>query len=832
MRGDDELEFVRSVGYEGVFPERLALAEPWPITQAVVRQELVELRDVDERRVEFRVPEEVWGASGRGTLVAAPLLGRSGPVGALGFTRESRRSLTVRERRLVETLARQAALALDRARLFEAERDQRRQAEGLQRVASAVATSATVGGVADAVAREASAVLGVLGVTVLLSRDGSDEGAEALASCGRVEPHARSEPIVRLDAGTVTASAIRLDRSVFTESSAELEAGWPASFAVARRIGVEAVACVPIRVGARRGAISVVDSARRFSEEERRFLDLLARVCEQGILRAELYEAERDAHTRAELLQGLAAALSGALLPADVGVAFLNRALGHVGAASGALMLVEPDGETLVAAAVAGEGTLRRRWLASLPVSGAYLVSAAFREGALVRALTADELERLFPGTWLNMRGKAKASLALPLVVAGTTIGAFGLVFEEEPGFTTADERALASMADLCAQALERAPLYENQHRIALRLQSALLPDSVVRHPSVQVAARYEAASANMEVGGDWYDTFALPDGRVGLAVGDVVGHGIEAAASMGRLRSAFGALASDGSSPAELLSRLDRFIGGPDGVDFATACYAVLDPRTGTLEYASAGHPPMLTVSPSGQTAWLEEGRSGPLHPDSEDVRSQASVVIEPESLLLLYSDGLVEGRSGWINDGLARLEQAARALRTHPAQAICDLLLSEVRIGSNHSDDVVLVALRLTTADDAHFRHDFPAQPEQLSHLRHLLETWLAKQIVPTEARHDLILAISEACANAIEHAYANTAPGQVQVDIANNNDGQLTATIQDYGRWRPSQADHSGGRGTHIVRTLSQSMNTKTGPSGTTVTLQAQSHTAARA
>src|SRR5262249_29299923 len=136
-----------------------------------------------------------------------------------------------------------------------------------------------------------------------------------------------------------------------------------------------------------------------------------------------------------------------------------------------------------------------------------------------------------------------------------------------------ADERLLATMADLCAQALERARLYENEHRIALRLQRALLPDTVVRHPDVQIAARYEAGSANMEVGGDWYDSFALPHGRIGLAVGDVVGHGIEAAASMGRLRSAFGALASDGAAPAELLSRLDRFAVGPDGVEFATAC-------------------------------------------------------------------------------------------------------------------------------------------------------------------------------------------------------------------------------------------------------------------
>src|SRR5262249_48940686 len=253
----DQLHFVRSTGYGDVFPERLSLNEPRPITWAVRRQKLIELRDVDQRRAAYVVPERIWEASGKGTLVATPLLGRSGPVGALGFTRESPRPLTPRERRLVETLARQAALALERAGLFEAEREQRQQAEGLQRVASAVATAATVEEVAAAVAREASTVLGVDGVTVLLTSARSEDTAEVLASCGTVEPYARSEPTVDLDAGTLTASAIRLDRPLFAESLAQLEASWPDSAAVAQAVGIETVACVPIHVGARRGAISI-----------------------------------------------------------------------------------------------------------------------------------------------------------------------------------------------------------------------------------------------------------------------------------------------------------------------------------------------------------------------------------------------------------------------------------------------------------------------------------------------------------------------------------------------------------------------------------------------
>jgi PAS domain S-box-containing protein len=655
LEGADELHFVRSIGYGGVFPERLRLDEPWPITQAVRRKEVIELRDVAERRSAYAVPETIWAESAQGTLVAVPLLLGSRVLGALGFTREDSKPLTRRERTLVETLARQAAQALDRALLYETDRRARVQAEGLQRVASAVATAATVEDVAAAVTREALNVLEADGVTVLLTRSSNAADAEVLASAGSVERHATGEPSVNLAAGTLTAAAIRSRTALYAESIGELEASWPASVAVARELGVGAIACVPVRVGQRLGAISlVVGSPKRFLPEERTFLDLLARACEQGLIRAELYEAERDAHVRSGLLHDLSAALSGALVPFDVGHAFLDRVLDFVGAGSGSLMLVDPDGQTLTGVAVAGPGATRHRWRSELPVAGDYLITTAFRRGQACAATSQAELERRFPDTAAVFGDLAQSGYALPLLVRGVPIGAFGLVFEGERSLTPEDQRLLATMSDLCAQALERAQLYESEHRIALRLQRALLPDGVVEHPDVMIAARYEASGESMEVGGDWYDTFAFPDGRIGVAVGDVVGHGIEAAASMGRLRSAFSAFASDLSDPGELLERLDRFAAGPGGVEFATACFAMLDPNTGVLRYASAGHPPMLLVSPEGETTWLDDGRSQPLYGALELERPEASAVLEAGSLLLLYSDGLVERRGERISAGL----------------------------------------------------------------------------------------------------------------------------------------------------------------------------------
>jgi len=821
LEGGD-LHFVRSVGYGEVFPERLPVDAPWPIAEAVRRRRVVELRDVSERRSAYDVPEEVWAASAKGTLVAVPLLAGEKVMGALGFTREQSSRLSTRERTLVETLARQAAQALERASLYETDRRARIQAEGLQRVATAIATSATTHDVAVAVTKEARGVLGADGVTVLLTGPEPSDRAEVIASSGTVERHAAGEPTIGLEAGTLTAAAIRAGEPLYAESVGEPAAAWPASAAVASSLGVGAIACEPLQVGDRLGAISVVfASPKRFLPEERRFLGLLARACEQGLLRAELYEAEREAHARSDLLHDMSAALSGALEPADVGDAFLERVIGFLGASSGSLMIADGAGQTLEAAAIAGSGSTRPLWLSTMPVDGPYLLASAFRRARACFATSPDEMAELFPGTADNFAGLARAGYALPLVVAGTPIGAFGLVFEEERVFAPEDERLLQTMTELCAQALERARLYESEHRIALRLQRALLPDRVVAHPSVTIAARYEASSDSMEVGGDWYDTFQFPDGRIGLAVGDVVGHGIEAAASMGRLRSAFAAYASDLPSPGELLERLDRFAAGPSGVDFATACFAVLDPSTGELRYASAGHPPMLLVSPKGETTWLEGGRSQPLYGAVELERPEASVVLEPGSLLLLYSDGLIERRGERLSDGLARLERLAGALRDQPVDEICERVLDELRDGSDQSDDVVLVGLRTLPLGAREFHCSFPARPEELKPARAAMRLWLEEQLVAPADRHDVLMTVGEACANAVEHAYHGSEPGRVEIEIV-RSDTHVVARVRDYGSWRQPWVNEDRGRGASIMQALSEDVSVETGPDGTTVTI----------
>jgi anti-sigma regulatory factor (Ser/Thr protein kinase) len=360
------------------------------------------------------------------------------------------------------------------------------------------------------------------------------------------------------------------------------------------------------------------------------------------------------------------------------------------------------------------------------------------------------------------------------------------------------------------------------EHQIAHRLQQAMLPPGVIRHPGVEVAASYHAGTEAMEVGGDWYDTFSLPDGRIGLVVGDVVGQGIEAAATMGRLRSALAAYALYETSPAELMARLNHFGQGVGRVDFATACFAVLDPESGALTYTSAGHPPPLLVAADGTSRWLTDGSTEPLYGSETFDPVQATAHLQPGDLLLLYSDGLVERRGEHIETGLARLGEAARSLHNQPVHEICATLAADLRPAVEHADDIVILVVRRKRAARAVFQRVFPARPEELRLMRLELRAWLDDQELSRSDREAVVLAVGEACANAVEHAYVEAQAGDVSVELSMLDDS-LVVAVRDFGSWRAvPHDDPDRGRGYEIMRALSERVDIESGPDGTIVTM----------
>jgi PAS domain S-box-containing protein len=277
------------------------------------------------------------------------------------------------------------------------------------------------------------------------------------------------------------------------------------------------------------------------------------------------------------------------------------------------------------------------------------------------------------------------SGVVVPLVARRRILGTMTL------GIVTTDraydEEGLALAVDLgrrAGLAVDNARLYSQAQEAAITLQRSMLP-SIPEVPGLDIAAHFLPSAGTAEVGGDWYDVLPLPDGAVGLAIGDVMGHDIQAAASMGQLRSVLRSYAWEGDSPAGVLDRLDRLVQGLQMAQLATTIYArlvPLDDGSYVLTYANAGHLPPLVMTPSGAVAWLEGGHS-PLIGAVEEAaatgqRAEATVLLPPGSVLLLYTDGLVEDRTVDLDSGLARLENILRAQPSGVAMSeMCESIL-----------------------------------------------------------------------------------------------------------------------------------------------------------
>jgi serine phosphatase RsbU (regulator of sigma subunit) len=239
--------------------------------------------------------------------------------------------------------------------------------------------------------------------------------------------------------------------------------------------------------------------------------------------------------------------------------------------------------------------------------------------------------------------------------------------------------------------------LLEREHETARTLQRALLPEALPDIPGHELAVRYVPGTQGNLAGGDWYDAFALPDGRFGVVIGDIVGRGIPAAATMGRLRNALRAYAIDGAPPVEVVTRVHRLSDAFDDVPFATLLYLLLDATSGEGHYASAGHLPPLLVPAGGPAAYASRRPGPPLGAPADDGWPEERLVLSPGSTLILYTDGLVEESGRPLGDGLAELARAA-GREAESVEALTDQILADLAPGRSRPDDIALLTLRAT--------------------------------------------------------------------------------------------------------------------------------------
>ncbi|MGK5447871.1 SpoIIE family protein phosphatase [Streptomyces radiopugnans] len=380
--------------------------------------------------------------------------------------------------------------------------------------------------------------------------------------------------------------------------------------------------------------------------------------------------------------------------------------------------------------------------------------------------------------------------------------------------FTGEDELLLSLLAGHLAQGLVRTHQIDQQRETAITLQRAILGPS--RLPD-GFAVRYEPATRPLEVGGDWYDTVELPDGRIGIVVGDCVGRGLEAAAVMGQLRSACRALLLQDASPARTLTALDHFAATISGARCTTVFCGVLDPGTGHLTYSSAGHPPGILALPDGTTRLLEDGRSVPLAVRPGRTRQEGECTIPARATLLLYTDGLVERRRRPLRAGI---DQAGEAVQEGRGVAVDDLatqVMDRMTPAGGYDDDVALLLYR----HPAPLEVSFPAESSQLAPVRQALRSWLDQCQLPSQTAQNVLVAAGEACANAIEHGHRH-APGDTVRLRAEVSADDLRLTVVDTGHWktpRPEANAHRG-RGVTLMRAMMRQVTITPTPSGTTV------------
>jgi serine phosphatase RsbU (regulator of sigma subunit) len=487
-------------------------------------------------------------------------------------------------------------------------------------------------------------------------------------------------------------------------------------------LGVRAWAGFPVldSGGQPLGSFCVLDTVpRKWTTEDIEVLGVLAEAAAAQVRLLTAVAAEREAEERLQRLTGVALELVGAATLDDLTDIVVNRALPVLGADGGAVIVVEAD-QTMRLAISARLGEQTQVLYGLLPGDSPLPACHVARTGERVQLPTrasglafTPEMEQVYETT------QRSAWAFTPLTVAGRRIGSLAVSWREERVFGVEELELVDAFAAQCAQALDRIQAEEARRtaalevqRLAESLQQALLtPPPQPDH--LHIVVRYLPASHEAQVGGDWYDAFLQPDGATMLVIGDVVGHDRAAAAQMGQLRGLLRALAytaevtTPDDTPAQVLSRVEHAAAGLDVQTLATVVLARVErvpdvPVSGrrTLRWSNAGHLPPVLLLADGTSRLLEGEEDLLLGVDPDTARTDHTVELPDESMLLMFTDGLVERRGASLDEGLARLQAALVDLAGVGLDELCDTLLARLA-GDAGEDDVALIAVRVHSED-----------------------------------------------------------------------------------------------------------------------------------
>ncbi|MGP3927820.1 SpoIIE family protein phosphatase [Streptomyces sp. 8N616] len=436
----------------------------------------------------------------------------------------------------------------------------------------------------------------------------------------------------------------------------------------------------------------------------------------------------------------------------------------------------------------------------------------------------------LYPGMAERAAASGKQAWAfLPLIASGDPIGCCAISFHEPHHFTGEERALLTALSGLVGQALARARLYDTEHARAQELQRGLLPRALPSTPAVVAAARYLPARSGIGIGGDWYDVIPLSADRVALVIGDVMGHGLTEAATMGRLRTAVHTLADLDLPPDEILAHLNDLVSDLGDDLYATCLYAIYDPTTGLCFLASAGHPPPAIALPDGTVFFADLPPDPPLGA-AEPPFSTIQLHLPEDSLLVLYTDGLVESATRDIDSGMAAVARCltvgpgafrtgssvgpsgdGRAPRPDPCDArehldrLCDALTTTLLPAQElTTDDAALLIARVQRLAPQNIASwPLPAEPVAAGlarrHVREQLTAWHLDDLLMTTE-----LLASELVGNVVRHAKG---PIQLRLLLSRTLICEVFDGSQATPRIRRAAETDEGGRGLQLVAAFSQ-------------------------
>lgn len=520
----------------------------------------------------------------------------------------------------------------------------------------------------------------------LLERDGRTLSLRG--SAGAAEPGVRADEHVEVGTHVVGRIA-ESRRPLFTN---ELDVGAVPSARGSRGVGTRsALGGVPIVSQGQLLGVVVVCGSQPFGARGEAMLGAVSDALAVGVRRLRAEEALREESAVLEALYRVGGLISHEHRVESIVQAAIDAATELTGAQFGAFFHdVEDDGDAgFELYALSGLSLSAYEAMPPPPTSAVF--EPALRGTGVVRCddVTLDPSGLRMPLGHTQVR----SYLAVPVMSrVGEVLGAMLFGSERAGVFSDRSERIAVGIAAQAAASIGSAMAYEREHRLALALQRSLLPHDVPVVAGLDIAVRYRAYGEGLEVGGDWYEVTTLRDGRVALSVGDAMGHDLRAAAAMTRVRHLLRAYAMDRYRPSEVLRKSNELLTDVGYVHMITALHAQFDPLTNIMVAASAGHPPPLVVDSRG--GWFEPLTLGPpLGVGLEGERPDHAVQLERGSIVVFYTDGLVERHDLPVAEGMARLKEAMADASGRSAEELCDHLLDDLAAGAE--DDVALLVI-----------------------------------------------------------------------------------------------------------------------------------------